>query len=255
MPAVSFRLAGWIRRDWRAPHVGHRHWTAAALTVTIGLFASPISVSQTLDLSRKPVGSAPQGFEFWREGEPDPNHWATIRQATTDSSVSIQQSGADRAARTLLAIYRPLWAVNAKISVQFKLIDGSKPSAGIAVRLTSPNDYYLVRVSAFEQRLSLLHVVDGTSEEIADVDADVTPNHWQSLEVIVNGNSFKVSLDGQWVLTGFDYSKPAIGQFGVWAERYDVTRFNQIEISPLTYASNQDLRGRRGGQDSDGGDE
>jgi len=225
--------------------------------VTIGVFASPVSAitqSQTVDLSRQPIGSAPQDFEFWRAGEPDPNHWTIVREAT--SSVSIQQSGANRAARPSLAIYKPLSAVNAKISARFKLIDGSMPSAGIAVRVTSPNDYYLVRASAFEQRLSLLHVVDGTSEESADVDADVTPNHWQSLEVVVNGNSFKISLDGQWVLTAFDYSKPVNGQFGIWAEREDVTGFNQIEISPLTYASNRDdLRGRREEQDNDGVDE
>jgi hypothetical protein len=111
------------------------------------------------------------------------------------------------------------------------------PSAGIAVRVTSPNDYYLVRASAFEQRLSLIHVVDGGSEEIADVDADIRPNHWQSLEVVANGNSFKISLDDQWVLTAFEYSKPINGQFGIWAERDDVTRFNQIEISSVTYTS------------------
>jgi hypothetical protein len=258
MPAISFCFAKRVRSDWRASATACRHWMAA-LMVTIGVFASPVSAitqSQTVDLSRQPVGSAPQDFEFWRAGEPDPNHWTIVREAATDNTVSLQQSGESRAAPPSLAIYKPLSAVNAKISARFKLIDGSMPSAGIAVRVTSPNDYYLVRASAFEQRLSLLHVVDGTSEEIADVDADVTPNHWQSLEVVVNGNSFKISLDGQWVLTGFDYSKPVNGQFGIWAERDDVTRFNQIEISPLTYASNRDdLRGRREEQDIDGVDE
>ena len=259
MPAISFCFARRVRRDWHASATACRHWIVAALMVTIGVFASPVSAitqSQTVDLSRQPIGSAPQDFEFWRAGEPDPNHWTIVREAATDNTVSIQQSGESRAAPPSLAIYKPRWAVNAKISARFKLIDGSMPSAGIAVRVISPNDYYLVRASASEQRLSLLHVVDGTSEEIADVDADVTPNHWQSLEVVVNGNSFKISLDGQWVLTGFDYSKPVNGQFGIWAERDDVTRFNQIEISPLTYASNRDdLRGRREEQDNDGVDE
>jgi hypothetical protein len=259
MPAISFCFAKRFRRDWRASAIACRHWIVAALMVTIGVFVSPVSAiaqSQTVDLSRQPIGSAPQDFEFWRAGEPDPNHWTIVREATTDHSVSIQQSGGSRAARPSLAIYKPLWAVNAKISAQFKLIDGSMPSAGLAVRVTSPNDYYLVRANAFEQRLSLLHVVHGMSEEIADVDADVAPNHWQHVEVVVNGNSFKISLDGLWVLTAFDYSKPVNGQFGIWAERDDVTRFSQIEISPLTYASSRDdLRGRRGKQDDDGGDE
>jgi hypothetical protein len=259
MPAVGFYLAIRIRRDRRASAIACHHWIVAALMVTIGVFASPVSAiaqSQTVDLSRQPIGNAPEKFEFWRAGKPDPNHWTIVREPATENSVSIQQSGGNRAALPALAIYKPLWAVNARISAQFKLMDGAMPSAGIAVRVTSPNDYYFVRASAFEQRLSFLHVVDGTSEEIADVDADVRPNHWQSLEVVVNGSSFKISLDGQWVLTAFDYGTPANGQFGIWAERDDVTRFSQIEISPLTHASSQDdLRGRRGEQDGDGVEE
>ena len=259
MPAVSPSFARRIRRVLRALAIACRYWIVAALMVTIGVVTSPASAitqSQTVNLSRQPIGGAPQDFECWRAGEPDPNHWTIVRDAATENSVSIQQSGANRTALPSLAIYKPLWAVNAKISAQFKLIDGSMPSAGIAVRVTSPNDYYLVRVSAFEQRLSLLHVVGGTPEEIAGVDADITQNHWQSLEVVANGNSFKISLDGQWALTAFDYSKPVNGQIGIWAERDDVTRFNQIEISSLAYASNQDdVRGRREEQDNGGVDE
>ena len=259
MPAVSPSFARRIRRVLRALAIACRYWIVAALMVTIAAVISTASAttqSQSVDLSRQPIGSAPQDFECWRAGEPDPDHWTIVREAATDNSVSIQQSGGNRTALPSLAIYKPLWAVNAKISAQFKLIDGSMPSAGIAVRVTSPNDYYLVRVSAFEQRLSLLHVVGGTPEEIAGVDADITQNHWQSLEVVANGNSFKISLDGQWALTAFDYSKPVNGQIGIWAERDDITRFNQIEISSLAYASNQDdVRGRREEQDNGGVDD
>ena len=211
----------------------------AAAMMSIGFYASPASATeqfQTPDLSSLPIGSALQDFEFWRAGEPDPDHWTIVDRAAAENIPSIQQSGASREARPSLAIYKPVRGMNAKIRAQFKLIDGSMPSAGIAVRVTSPNDYYFVRASAFEQRLSFVHVVDGKSEEIANIDADIRPNHWQSLEVVVNGNGFKVSLDDRWAFTAFDYSKPASGQFGLWAERDDVTRFNQIEILSLTYA-------------------
>jgi len=240
MPAVSFCPVIRTRLAWHASAKAKRRWFVfvAALIITIGVYPSPksaIAQSQTVDLSLQPIGSALQDFEFWRAGEPDQNHWSIVREASKENSPSIQQSGANRAAGPTLAIYKPRWSVNGMIRAQFKLIDGSMPSAGIAVRVSSPNDYYLVRASAFEQRVSLVHVVDGRSEEIADVDADIRPNHWQGLEVVANGNSFKISLDERWVLTAFDYGKPANGRFGIWAERDDVTRFNQIEISSLTY--------------------
>jgi hypothetical protein len=200
--------------------------------VRSGIAASARSL--TIDLSRQQVGQPPRNFEFWRAGEADPGHWKVVREASADGGMSIQQSGADRAARPALAIYAPISAVDGKVRARFKLIDGSTPSAGIALRVTSPDDYYLVRASAHEQRLALLHVVHETAEEIAGVDADIAQDHWQTLEVVIRGNGFTMWLNDQWVLTAFDYGKLVGGRFGIWAERDDVTRFDRIEIAPLT---------------------
>jgi hypothetical protein len=204
------------------------------LSVGAGSAIAASARSQTIDLSHQQVGQPPQNFEFWRTGEADPGHWRVVREASSDGGMSIQQSGADRAAQPSLAIYAPLSAVDGKVRARFKLIDGSMPSAGIAVRVSSPDDYYLVRASVYEQRLALLHVVHGAIEEIAGVDADIAQDHWQTLEVVTRGNGFTISLNDQWVLTAFDYGKLVDGRFGIWTERDDVTRFDQIEIVPLT---------------------
>jgi hypothetical protein len=252
MPAINPLFSVRLRIDWRnSAKAFHRSVVGALMLVICAVVAADraSAQSQTIDLSGQIVGSPPQDFEFWRAGEAEIGHWTVVRDAATDSSVSIQRSDGNRDLHTSLAVCKTLSAVNAKVRVGFKLIDGSMPSAGIAVRVTSPSDYYLVRVSAFEQRLSLLHVVNGIPKEIAGVDADVTQNHWQSLEVVVDGYSFKVSLDDRWALTAFDYGKPAGGHFGIWTERDDVTRFNQIEITPLTYVSDdENLRNRAGGE-------
>jgi hypothetical protein len=253
MPAINPLFSGRLRTDWRRSAEAFHRWAAVALMLVICAVAAtdPAKAeSHMIDLSDQPVGSPPQDFEFWRVGEADLGHWTVVRDAATDSSASIQRSDANRDLRSSLALCKTPSAVNAKVRVRFKLIDGSMPSAGIAVRVTSPNDYYLVRVSAFELRLSLSHVINGVPEEIAGVDADVTQSHWQSLEVVANGYSFKMSLDDRWAaLTAFDYGKPVAGHFGIWTERDDVTRFNQIEIAPLTYVSDdEDLRSRAGGE-------
>jgi hypothetical protein len=253
MPAINPLFSGRLRTDGRRSAEAFHRWATVALMLVICAVAAtdPAKAeSSMIDLSDQPVGSPPQDFEFWRAGEADPGHWAVVRDAATDSRASIQRSDANRDLRSSLAVCKTPSAVNAKVRVRFKLIDGSMPSAGIAVRVTSPNDYYLVRVSAFELRLSLLHVINGVPEEIAGVDADVTQSHWQSLEVVVNGYSFKMSLDDRWALTAFDYGKPVAGHFGIWTERDDVTRFNQIEIAPLTHVSgdgDENLRSRAGG--------
>lgn len=86
------------------------------------------------------------------------------------------------------------------------------------------------------------------SEEIAGVDADIARNHWQTLEVTAKDNAFTIWLDDAWVLTAFDDSKLVAGQFGIWTERDDVTRFDKVEISPITADySRFDPQGRPGG--------
>ena len=79
----------------------------------------------------------------------------------------------------------------------------------------------------------MLHVVHGAAKEVAGVNAEIAEQHWQTLEVAVRDNEFTISLDDRWVLTAFDYSRLMGGQFGIWTERDNVTRFDQIEISPL----------------------
>ena len=251
MPAIKPILPSLLRTEWRCSAEAFHRSAAIALMLAVCAVAvtDPAGAqSQTIDLSRQPLGVPPQDFEFWRSGEADLGHWTVVRDAT-DSSVAIQRSDGSRDLRSSLAVCKTLVAANAKMRARFKLIDGLMPSAGIAVRVTSPNDYYLVRVSTFELRLSLLHIINGVPEEIAGVDADITQNPWQSLEVVANGNSFKISLDDRWALTAFDYGKPATGHFGIWTERDDVTRFNQIEITPLTHVGgDENLRSRTGGQ-------
>jgi hypothetical protein len=93
------------------------------------------------------------------------------------------------------------------------------------------------------------YFMSSASEEIAGVDADIARDHWQILEVTAKDNEFTIWLDDQVVLTVFDDGKLGAGQFGIWTERDDVTRFNQLEISPLpTSYEPFELHGRSGGE-------
>ena len=49
-----------------------------------------------------------------------------------------------------------------------------------------------------------MRVPDDAAEEIAGADADIAKDHWQTLEVVADGDGFTISLDDRWVLTAFD---------------------------------------------------
>jgi hypothetical protein len=247
----TVRLTAPPRPGWRRIAVhGVVRTTIALLVLTIGVSTGPFSFAQSraVDPPRQEVGAPPQQFAFWRAGQADVAHWVVVGDSTGPGGTTIERSDTDRSVHNALAVYTAVSARNARIRTHFKLIAGSTPSAGLALRVTGPDDYYLVRASEDEQRVSLFHVVSEVSEEIAGVDADITRDHWQTLEVTARDNEFTIWLDDQVVLTVFDDSKLGAGQFGIWTERDDVTRFNQVEISPLPSGYERfDLQDRSGG--------
>ena len=213
--------------------------TAAMMLAVVSMFGSAASArAEAIELTLQKPGAPPPNFEFWRADEVDIGHWSVVRDPTVHDGPAIQESTPDRSDRPSLAVYQLVSAANIRVRARFKLIDGKLPSAGIAVRLTSPQDYYLVRVSAFEGRLSLVHVHDGTAEEVAGVEADIVEDHWQTLEVIADGDGFTISLDDRWVLTAFDRDGVQNGKIALWTEKSDVTQFDQVEISPEEAVTN-----------------
>jgi len=101
------------------------------------------------------------------------------------------------------------------------------------MRLSSPQDYYLVQVDALRDRVVFSRVSNGASEEIAAVDADVASHSWHTLTVRAKDDEFVVSLDGVWAFTAFDKTLSQAGRIALWTKGDSVTRFDQIEIAPL----------------------
>ncbi|RZN33874.1 hypothetical protein [Bradyrhizobium sp. Leo121] len=236
---------------FRRRSAGQHSWrsiAAAALTNFVyftSLIVPALAQSAVIDLSHQRVGVPPRDFEFWHAGRSDRDRWNVVHEGAVDDDLAIQSSAADRDEQPSLAIYNPVAATDVRIRARFRLMKGSRPSAGLAMRVTSPDDYYLVRVGVFDQRLSLLHVVHGVPDEIAGVDADIAWNHWQTLEVAVSGDGFTMQLDGRWVLTAFDRGEHARGRCGIWTEHTDIARFDQIEIAPLPSVGDQSEPQRR----------
>jgi hypothetical protein len=64
------------------------------------------------------------------------------------------------------------------------------------VRLSSPQDYYLVQLDALRDQVLFSRVNSGAAEEIVAVDADIASHSWHTLTVRAKNNEFVVSLDG-----------------------------------------------------------
>ena len=218
----------------------------ATATVLIGAVAlvagAAISVraeqpKTKVDFVSNGIGVPPTDFEFWQTGHGDVGRWAVVRDATAVAGASIEQFSMDTTEdRFPVAIYKPISAINVEISTHFKLVSGTMQSAGVAVRVTSASDYYVVRVSALEERVDLFRIMDGKIKRIAGADAGVMRNRWQTLGVIAENDRFTISVDNRPVFTAWDRTFLRDGHVALWTEGDNITRFEEIEITPLPWA-------------------
>jgi hypothetical protein len=184
-----------------------------------------------IDIGNKPIGTAPADFEFARTGEGDLGQWTIVRDATADGEVDIEQVSADpHDDRFSLAIYAPIHAENVEVSVRFKIVAGTIPTAGVALCGRNPNSYYAIAANAFEQRLDLFLFANGQSKRIDGAEAEVMLDRSHTLDVTVNDDHFSVSLDKKLVFKTFDRARMKDGRVALWAQEDNVTRFDQLEI-------------------------
>ena len=123
-------------------------------------------LAETITFSARTIGAPPPGFEFERTGDGGPGRWAVVRDDTAAGGCALEQQSEDRNDyRFPLAIYKSFSGKNVDMQIHFKAVAGRIDRAGgIAVRLTSPNDYYVVRANALEDNVRFYRVLRGKRE-------------------------------------------------------------------------------------------
>src|SRR5207302_4162602 len=119
---------------------------------------------------------------FGRTGQGAPGDWRVVADPSAAGQKAIAQLSQDRTDyRFPLAIYDPISARNVDVVVRFKPVGGTVDQAGgIAVRLASPDDYYVVRANAREDNVRFYRVVNGRRQQIQGADLKVATNQWHT---------------------------------------------------------------------------
>jgi hypothetical protein len=174
-------------------------------------------------------------FQTGRTGKGEVGQWAVVKDASTERGQAIAQLSADRTDyRFPLAIYQPVSAADVDVTVRFKPVSGKTDQAGgIAVRLATPDDYYVVRANALEDNVRFYRVVKGRREELKGATAKVASNQWHTLGLRAEGDRFTVSFDGTALFTATDRTFAGAGKVALWTKADSVTHFDRIEIRTL----------------------
>jgi hypothetical protein len=199
------------------------------------LGARALDAATNIDIGTNEIGASPAEFALPPLGNGKQGLWTVVRDATAKAGLAIEQAGVQTTEdRFSLAIWKTASLKNAEISVRLNAVGGkSDQGGGVAVRLRTPESYYLVQLDALRDRVLFSLLNNGASEEIAGVDADIASHTWHTLAVRAKDDEFVVSLDGIWMFTAFDKTLSQAGRIALWTEGDSLTRFDSIAITPL----------------------
>jgi hypothetical protein len=203
------------------------------LAVTASAYAQG-NAPMTVDIAALAPDLEPE-FTIWRTGQGAPAQWAIVADPTAAGGQAIAQTSTDKTDyRFPLAIYKSYSGKNLEVSVRFKPVSGSVDQAGgIAVRLQSPDDYYVVRANALEDNVRFYRVVKGKREQLAGINTKVATNTWHTLTLKAEGDRFTVSYDGNELYTARDTTFSEAGEVALWTKADSVTYFDNLTIRPL----------------------
>lgn len=207
------------------------------LLIAVSLTGTAIAQEKRIDVdigSMQP-GQEPPDFTFSRTGNGDPAEWRVVDDLTATKRKAIAQTSKDTTDyRFPLAVYTPVSAKNVDVTIRFKSVSRKVDEAGgIAVRLLTPDDYYVARANALEDNVDFYRVVKGRRSQIKGVRTKVAPNQWHALGLRAEADKFTISLNGKPLFTAEDKTFTNSGKVALWTKADSVTRFDAITITPL----------------------
>ena len=199
-----------------------------------GISAAQSAATQ-IDIAVMAPGAAPPGFAFARTGNGTAGEWRVVEDPGAADKKAIAQLSKDTTDyRFPLAVYQAISAKNIDVSVRFKPVGGTVDQAGgIAVRLATPDDYYVVRANALEDNVRFYRVVKGRREELKGSNTKVARDQWHTLGLRAEGDRFTVTFDGKALFTADDKIFANPGKVALWTKADSVTHFDAISITPL----------------------
>ena len=205
------------------------------LALALGIAALHPARADMIAFGTTQAGSTPSEFDVARTGDGGPAQWIIVPDTTAQGGLALEQASRDTADyRFPLAIYKPLSTANVAVQVRFKAVSGTVDRAGgIAVRLTTPDDYYVVRANALEDNVRFYRVVKGRREQLKSANVKVSANEWHTLALKAEGDRFTISFDGKDLYTATDKTFAGQGKVALWTKSDSVTRFDSVDIRPL----------------------
>jgi hypothetical protein len=214
---------------------------AAAFTVMVALgnaavvCAAPKALRVVLASPLVEEGTGPDGCTPAVSGFGGPAIWEVrVERFLLDGKALVETSREAKLDRFPLCIASLPIAKNAEVELSFVTHDGGMARvAGIVLRFTDPQDFYLVEADAIAGRVGLVRVLNGERREIANRPAALAIGKAETLKVKASDEDFAISLGSEVLFETHDGALTAPGRFGIWSRADSLTSFGDLFITNL----------------------
>jgi len=187
----------------------------------------------TLDFDHFETGPVPNDFLPVLSGKGKAVDWEIRPDPTARSSPNILAliSTEEGNLHFPILLYNKFAAKNVEIRVSFKAISGkSDQAAEVVARYQDEKHFYVVRASAFENKVQLDKVVDDIRQPIKSASASVTSGKWHEMQLSVHDGDFQVCFDGTPLFEAEDDTYQRAGKVGLATKSDGVTVFDDLRI-------------------------
>jgi hypothetical protein len=204
-----------------------------ALCLGVQRLAAQDARTVSLDFEGAPVGAVPPGFSTGLTGQGARPAWRLVEDPTAPAGPKVvaQTSGDRTSNRFPLLVLDSVAARDVQVTVAFKPVSGRvDQAAGLVVRLTDADNYYIARANALEGNVRLYKVVGGQRSQFAGKDVEVPSGQWQTLGLGIQGDRLEVRLNGEVLFAARDQTFKDAGKVGLWTKADSVIYFDGLRI-------------------------
>lgn len=211
----------------------------AFLFVSFGIFGRN---AVTVDFDSLKAGVTPDEWTFAMTHKGVPPRWIVRSDTTAPSHPNVlAQVSADRnTSRYALALFDRGYTRNGDVSAIMKIVSG-KPdqTGGLIWRYQDPGNFYVLQVSANEDTIAVLRMVEGRVSPVAklgpglkafQVSHKIDPQQWNVLRVSYRDNHVTVYFDHRKVMEADDVAIQKPGKTGLWTKGDTVAYFDDFRI-------------------------
>jgi len=190
------------------------------------IVAVSASFAETVSFDDSNPGLIPQGWIAGSTGGGSPD-WSVVRESSAPSPPNVLKQAGYGAFPWI--VKKDAWFTDGFVEVKIKPVSGKEDQAGGVIwRWKDGGDYYVARINALENNVSLYCALKGKRNTLMYADAPLSLKRWHTLRVEFSGKTATVFVDGRAYISLEDDHITGPGAVGLWTKADSVTLFDDF---------------------------